>query len=147
MFLQHQKCFQRIAWLPVNSRSQFCVNWIANLLAASLKTKSSFILPCFISDHVHFITKTSTFVFCYFLYWGLLLSILPFTFKSSISYTGWWWCLVAQSCPTLLWPHGLWPARLLCPRDFPGKNTGMRCHFLLQGIFPTQGLNPSLLHL
>ena len=28
---------------------------------------------------------------------------------------------------------------------FPGKNTGMGCHFLLQGIFPTQGLNPHLL--
>ena len=29
---------------------------------------------------------------------------------------------------------------------FPGKNTGVGCHFLLQGIFPTQGLNPGLLH-
>ena len=28
----------------------------------------------------------------------------------------------------------------------PGKNTGVGCHFLLQGIFPTQGLNPGLLH-
>ena len=38
------------------------------------------------------------------------------------------------------------PARLLCPRAFPGKNTGVGCHFLLQGIFPTQGLNPVPLH-
>ena len=30
--------------------------------------------------------------------------------------------------------------------DFLGKNTGVGCHFLLQGSFPTQGLNPSLLH-
>ena len=30
--------------------------------------------------------------------------------------------------------------------DFPGRNTGVGCHFLLQGIFPTQGLNPHLLH-
>jgi len=29
---------------------------------------------------------------------------------------------------------------------FPGKNTGMGCHFLLQAIFPTQGLDPNLLH-
>ena len=36
--------------------------------------------------------------------------------------------------------HGLEPARLLCPWDSPGKNTGMGSHFLLQGIFPTQGL-------
>ena len=32
-----------------------------------------------------------------------------------------------------LWPHGLQPARLLCLWDFPGKNTGVSCHFLLQG--------------
>ena len=54
-------------------------------------------------------------------------------------------CLLAQSCPTLLWPRGLWPTRFLCPWDFPAKNIGMGCHFLLQGIFPTQGSNPCLL--
>ena len=32
------------------------------------------------------------------------------------------------------------------PWDFQGKNTGMGCHFFLQGIFTTQGLNPHLLH-
>ena len=37
-------------------------------------------------------------------------------------------------------------ARLLCPWDSPGKNTGVGCHSLLQGIFPTQGSNPGLLH-
>ena len=42
--------------------------------------------------------------------------------------------------------HGLQPARLLCPWDFPGKNTGVGCHFLLQGILLTQGWNPGLLH-
>ena len=36
--------------------------------------------------------------------------------------------------------------RLLCPWDSPGKNTGVGCHFLLQGILPTQGSNPHLLH-
>ena len=40
-----------------------------------------------------------------------------------------------------LWPHGLQSARLLCPWDSPGKNTGVGCHFLLQGIFLTQGSN------
>jgi len=34
--------------------------------------------------------------------------------------------------------------RLLCPWDFPGNSTGVDCHFLLQGIFLTQGLNPGL---
>ena len=36
--------------------------------------------------------------------------------------------------------------RLLCPWDFPGKSIRVGCHFLLQGIFPTRGLNPGLLH-
>ena len=44
-------------------------------------------------------------------------------------------CLVTQLCPTHR-PQGLWPTRLLCPWDSPGKNTGVGCHFLLQGIFP-----------
>ena len=42
-------------------------------------------------------------------------------------------------------PHGLQPFRLLCPWNFPGKNTGVSCHFLLQGIILTQGTNLSLL--
>ena len=53
-------------------------------------------------------------------------------------------CLVAQSCPTLLRCHGLQPARLLCPWDSPGKNTGMGCDALLQGISPNQETNPHL---
>ena len=42
-----------------------------------------------------------------------------------------------------------WPVtctRPLCPWDSPGKNTGVGFHFLLQGIFLTQGLNPGLPH-
>ena len=45
-----------------------------------------------------------------------------------------------------LWPHGLWPPRLLCPWNSPGKNTWLGCHFLLQVFFPTQGSNPCLPH-
>ena len=43
-------------------------------------------------------------------------------------------------------PNGLWPVRLLCPWDSAGKNSGVSCHALLQGIFLTQGSNPHLLH-
>ena len=43
--------------------------------------------------------------------------------------------------------HGLQSTRLLCPWDFPGKNTRVGCHFLLQVIFLTQGLNSCLLSL
>ena len=52
--------------------------------------------------------------------------------------------LVAQSCHSLR-PRGLQPTRLLCPWDSPGRNTGVGCHFLLQGLFPTPGLNPGVL--
>ena len=44
-------------------------------------------------------------------------------------------------------PHGLWPTRLLCPWNSLGKNTGVNCHALLQGIFPIQGSNLYLLYL
>ena len=52
-------------------------------------------------------------------------------------------CSVVSSS---LRPCGLKPARLLCPWDSPGKNIGVGCHVLLQGIFPTQGSNWCLLH-
>ena len=40
-------------------------------------------------------------------------------------------------------PYGLYPARLLCPWDFPGKNPGVGCHALLQGPSLIQGSNLS----
>ena len=42
--------------------------------------------------------------------------------------------------------HGLWPARFLCPWKSAGKDTGVGCDSLLQGVFLTQGLNPGQLH-
>ena len=53
--------------------------------------------------------------------------------------------LVAKLCLTLAIPWTV-TARLLCPWDSPGKNTGVGCHFLLQRIFPTQESIPGLLH-
>ena len=44
-----------------------------------------------------------------------------------------------------LWPHELEPTRLLSPWKYPSKNTGRGCHFILQGIFPTQRSNSGLL--
>ena len=79
-------------------------------------------------------------------YWANNLSILSFNFsiykvkmiiKLKVK------VLVTQFCVTLQ-THVLQPARLLCPWDSPGKSTGVGYHFLLQGIFPTQGPNPGL---
>ena len=52
-------------------------------------------------------------------------------------------CLVPRLCPTLLQPHGLQPPRLLYRWDFPGKTTGVDCHFLLQGHLPDSGIEPA----
>ena len=54
-------------------------------------------------------------------------------------------CVLSRSVMSnSLWPREL-PASLLSPWNFPGKNTGADCHFLLQGIFSTQGSNLHLL--
>ena len=53
--------------------------------------------------------------------------------------------LVTQSHPDSATPWTV-PARLLCPWNSSGKNTGVDSHSLLQGIFLTQGSNPGFLH-
>ena len=62
---------------------------------------------------------------------------VPICSSSSVSHS-----VVSNS----LQPHGLWAARLLCPWDSPGKNTGVDCHCLIQRIFLTQESNLGLLH-
>ena len=54
-------------------------------------------------------------------------------------------CLVVQSCPTLCNSMDCSLPGSSVHGDSPGKNIEVGCHALLQGIFPTQGLNPSLL--
>ena len=56
-------------------------------------------------------------------------------------------CLVTQSCPTFCDPMDCSPSGSFVYGDSPGKNTGVGCHALLQGIFPTQGWNPGYLAL
>ena len=55
-------------------------------------------------------------------------------------------CLVTQLCLTLCHPMDCSPPGSSVHGDSPGKNTGVGCHALLQGIFPNQELNPGLLH-
>ena len=54
--------------------------------------------------------------------------------------------LVVQSCPTLCDPMGRSPPGSSVHGGSLGKNSGVGCHALLQGIFPTQGSNPGLSH-
>ena len=82
---------------------------------------------------------------------SLLLAQQPKSLRKSL----WTSCLhcelsswvTLKECLTLLDPVDYSLPRILCPWNFPGKNTGVGCHFLPQGIFLTQGSNPSLLHL
>ena len=55
-------------------------------------------------------------------------------------------CLVARSCPTVCNPTDWSLPGSSVHGDSPGKNIGVGCHAFLQGIFPTQKLNPGLPH-
>jgi len=60
----------------------------------------------------------------------------------STSQDAFWKCVEALKWKSdSLWPHGLYS-----PWNSPGQNTGVGSYSLLQGIFPTQGLYPGLLH-
>ena len=77
--------------------------------------------------------------FIVFFPWNASYSI-PIFFPHSVQFSG---SVMSDSFQ----PYGLQLAKLLYPWKFPGKNTGVGCHFLLQGIFLTQGSNPCLLDL
>ena len=72
-----------------------------------------------------------------------MFGIFIFTFKGAHIYAV--LCLVAQSCHTLCDMDYSPPASSV-HGESPGKNTEVGCHALLQGIFPTQGLNLGLPH-
>ena len=101
---------------------------------------------------------TAKWISCVFIYVPAFLSFLPIyvareqcvefpdlycsPHQSAFSCT-----VSACSCSVLFLRHfGPLPARLLCSRDFSGKNTGLSCHFLLQGMFSIQASKPHLLH-
>ena len=64
---------------------------------------------------------------------------LNYSFKFSLK-VKWLSCVRLFATPWTVAYH------LLCPWDFSGNSTGVDCHFLLQGTFPTQGSNPGLPH-
>ena len=74
---------------------------------------------------------------------GLLWRLILMVFRPAVYIPILMCSVVSCSLP----PFGLSPARLLCTWGFSGKNTGVGCHFLFQGIFLTQGWNQHLLHL
>ena len=79
---------------------------------------------------------------CYTFCLGFLVAIFSFCSKL-IFFTHEYMCAQLLSRVRLLPLHRLQPARLLCPWNLPGKNTGVGCHFLLQHIFDFQMSRPS----
>ena len=114
---------------------------------------------------VHGVTNTQTPLSDFHMHTHTLSIIFTILYiRSSRPYSSYNWKFVPfhQPLSVSLIPHSLaiaflvksqshvWlfrdlSARLLCPWDFPSKNTGMSCHFLFQGVFQTQELNPCLL--
>ena len=70
--------------------------------------------------------------------WGDILKLSEILIKGLISH------MHAQLLSHVWLFATPWPAKLLCPWNFPGKNSGVGCHFLFQGIFLTQGSNPGI---
>ena len=126
-----------VSWTPP-LRTQI---WVQNLTAPGHRPPSSDLLPTPLQDRLFLpLEKTTPFPR---LFHTCTLSLL----KHPLTSPFWWVC--AQSLSPVQFFATLWAVadRLLCPWDSPGKNTGMDSHSLLQGIFPTQGSNPRLLHL
>ena len=74
--------------------------------------------------------------------WSFECIFLPFTLFCVFTF----WLFVSESESCWVVSHSLRPHGLYSPWHSPGQNTGVASHSLLQGIFPTQGLNPGLLH-
>ena len=102
----------------------------------------SFVPHSFVKSPVKFTPVVPQELFCtLFLFhssWSLFLG-LP------CKQTACMHAMLLQSCLTLCDPIDCSPPRSPCPWDFPGKNTGVGCHALLQGISSIQGSNPHLL--
>ena len=86
--------------------------------------------------------------YCLFINWKVEYCYLKNSKFPSILLEKVKWSEVAQSCPTLCNPMDYSPpgSSVLEEWNFPGKNIGVGFHFLLQGLFLTQGSNPGLLH-
>jgi len=98
----------------------------------------------YFTPHIFCMYIYVTFIFtCIYMFTFIFTCIYMYIYILHIFYTC-AYCLVTQPCLTLCDRMDCKASRLLCPWDAPGKNTGVGCHALLQEMFPTQGLNPSL---
>ena len=120
-------------------------NWYTAYFPMTNKVKWNYIFYTLSASSVSLFSLAANCIF-------LQMSYVPFAVFTFQSLEDWQKLLMYMLCAVCsvmsdsLWPHGLSPARLLGPWNSPGKNTGMDCHSLLQRNFPTQEVNPVLLH-
>ena len=123
------------SWGCKESDTTEWLNWNIQIIHVGV-----FFLPCAV-DWMFMSHPTPTKIMCW--------EVIRFNVVTSVEPL-WWDCVCVYAHSVMfnsLQPRGLQPARLLCPWDSPGKNTGVGSLSLLQGIFPIQGLSPlSLLH-
>ena len=127
-------------WAPLQGlgaifgKEGIVVNW------ESVSISASYSGPPALTDRSHsgYMTQTEPVRIPLLKFWNII-SVGQINFAEAYC------CLVAKSCPTLATPWRSPPGSSV-HGIFPGKNTGVGCHFLLQGIFLTEGLNPGLLH-
>ena len=113
------------------------INDLEHLLIYLLSILMSSLEKCLFRSSTYFLIKLFCCWWCFFfckVVWFLHIFCIVLMLSRSV---------VSNS----LWHHELQPARLLCPWNFPGKNTGVGFHFLLQGLFLTHGSNLHFLHL
>ena len=116
------------------------VNCISNPASGSIYSTAMEQLPWMFHKHLKLTTPKSDFFFFVSSNCPYCVSILSEWFSQTYRLPESVSCSVVSDS---LQPHGLQPTSLLW--DSPGKNTGVGSHSLLQGIFPTQGLNPGVL--
>ena len=137
--MQHKTQFQSIKC----AMKKYMCNWGMELILVQITkyhVKAYFTKVCFYYSSIQICSPPSP---------SMTQSLLSDSFQIIGNIFQLMLCVCVLSCKALsdlLRPHGLQPTRLLCPWDFPGKNTGVGCHFLLQGIFLSQGSNPRLLY-
>ena len=127
--------------------------WWPPVVKCFFECSLSVCMSCFgVSLCLCILSLYSSVVRAFYIFWVIVLyqiHVLQIFFPwlwLAYSFSQWWWfsCSVVSTLYNAM--DCSQPSRLLCPWDSPGKNTGVGCHFLFQGIFPTQGLNLGLLY-
>jgi len=140
--------FNTVLWADKQPRAFFCLSridfWVRSIFTVLNPSThifmSTYIIPIFESQKLFSSVCACNQEETHFM--SALVSTQPSWKCESLSHV----LLFATPWTVLTLWDPMEPTRLPCPWNSPGKNIGVGSHSLLQGIFPTQGSNPGLLH-